>query len=381
MYNLTYVLYMTGFMSRSINFTLLFVFILVCMIEYMLKNDWVLGRQGDLFWPEFRKAMVIVFAFFLISISIQIWHGDVQLYLYTELLYNIIPPLLAFFWINTSYVTERYTYFIIFLLRYTSYFFIADFHNLSLSNIFMISWDDSKSSVFETPYAHDLFFMEIIFLYFGKKKLAFFSMLLCMLYFKRISFILSIVVYVVYILLINRKYFGKMFNKWQPVKKFIRYAVFIAMCIMPFFINWVVSDAGILFFRKRFDLNLNEFTTGRIGVIKYTIANIGHFNGYGSSDHFLTTSRLEVYRKLGSMHCDILKLYLETTIVGVVVYIYEMVEIAKKNWLIFIMLMYIFIELIASHFLDCIGLFNMFFMFAAMVYAEKHTVLHSEITR
>lgn len=371
MYNLTYVLYMSGYIGRSINLILLFAFIMLCIIEYMLKNDWVLGEKGDFFWPEFRKAMFIVIAFIVISTIIQLFHGDIKGYLYTELLFNIIPPVLAFFWINTTYSYERYTYFVLIFLRNFGYFLIANISNFTINNILRISLNDSGSSIFEIPYAHDFLFSEIIFLYFGKRKMAFLSMILCMLCFKRISFVLSIAIFVSYILITNTGLLKKFFINWISVKRGIRNIILICMCISPFIIKWIVSDAGMNFFQTKLDLNLNKFTSGRVGIINHITANIGSFNGYGSSDYFLTTNKIADFRKIGSMHCDILKLYFETTLLGVFIYVYEMLEIAKKNWIIFLMLMYIFMELICSHFLDALGVWNMFFMFTAMVYAER----------
>lgn len=371
LYNMAYVFYMLGMLNRILYLGLLMLFLAICIFEYIVKNEGVFGKKKDYFWHEFLRAMFIVLVFFCISVCIQLYHGGIKGFLFSELLYNVIPPAVAFFWINTSYKEERYTYFFVFLLRNVLYFVIANIGNFSLSNILAISWGDSKSSIFETPYAHDFFFLEIIFFYFNKKKLAMLCMILCMLNFKRISFILSLCVFGFCLLLEHDKKIRLYFEKKRNVRSQIRYMLLIVLCIMPFVISFAVSDAGLRFFDNVLGINLDEFTTGRVGVIRYTIKNIGFFNGYGSSDSFLKNSINPTYQVLGSMHCDILRIYLETTMIGVIVYFKEMMEIAKKSWIIFGMLMYLFMELIFSHFINALGVWIMFFMFAAMIYAEK----------
>ena len=371
LYNMAYVFYMLGYLNRNIYLMLLFLFLALSVFEYVVKNKGVFGKKGDFFWHEFLRAMLIVAVFLSISLCIQIYHGGVQGFLFTELLYNLIPPAVAFFWINTSRKEERYTYFVIFLLRNVLYFFVANMGKLSLSNILSISWGNSKSSIFETPYAHDFFFLEIIFFYFKKKKLALLCMILCMINFKRISFILSVFVFIFCMLLEYSKKFQLFFSKFKHVDIRVRCIVLLIMCIMPFLIDLAISDAGLAFFNENFGIDLDDFTTGRVGVIRYTIKNIGFFNGYGSSDNFLRNSINPTYRLLGSMHCDVLRIYLETTMIGVFVYFKELIEIAKKSWLIFGMLMYLFMELLFSHFIDVLGVWTMFFMFTAMVYAEQ----------
>lgn len=371
LYNMAYVFYMLGMLNRILYLGLLMLFLVICVFEYVVKNKGVFGKKEDCFWHEFLRAMLIVVVFFFISVCIQLYHGGIKGFLFSELLYNIIPPAVAFFWINTSYKEERYTYFFVFLLRNVLYFVIANIGNFSLSNILAISWGDSKSSIFETPYAHDFFFLEIMFFYFKKKKLAVLCMLLCMLNFKRISFILSLCVCVFCLLLEYNKKFRCFFERFKSVKRKLRYILLVVLCIMPFAIDLAISDAGLEFFKNVMGIDLDEFTTGRVGVIRYTIKSIGFFNGYGSSDNFLKNSINPTYQVLGSMHCDILRIYLETTMLGVIVYFKEMMEIAKKSWIIFGMLMYLFMELIFSHFINALGVWTMFFMFASMIYTEK----------
>lgn len=377
MYNVAYVLYMAGYINRTINLAILSIFLLMCIYQYFFNRRSGVKKKVT-FGKEFKAAMAVVVAFFIISGIIQLVHGNVQTYLLSELLYNIIPPVLAFFWINTTDYEELKPYFYIFFIRSLFNFILRKGSNFTLQNIMSISWSNSKSSVFETPLAHDFIFLEIIFLYFKKTKIATISTLLCLLSFKRISFILAVLILIGYHAL-RRSNVAKNYIQRGVCKKTM-VITFVIMCIMPLILNWMVSSSGLSYFRKK-GIDLNEFTTGRVGIIQFVNKNIPYYNGYGSSDHFLTTSGITTYVKLGSMHCDLLKLYYEVTIVGVIIFTYCMIYIAKRKKIIFFMLIYLFMELISSHFLDVLSVWNMFFMFAAYVYLREEMELGSNMIK
>ena len=372
MYNMTYVSYMVGYIDRKVNLSIFAFFLGLCIYQYFYNKRNGLVNKEIKFLSEFKAAMLIVFAFLSISICIQIYHGDFNSYVFNELLYNIIPPVLAFFWINTSNDSkELKPYFYIFFIRALLFFLLKNGSYLTLENIKSISWNDSTSSVFETSLAHDFIFLEIIFLYLKKPKQAFLCVLLCLLSFKRISFIFSLFIFIRYFIFGKGKCGEKTFN--SGVSKKLRVITCIAICIMPLLLNWVVSDSGINYFNNR-GININTFTTGRINLVRYAKHNMPYFNGYGSSDYFFKTSNNLVYARLGSMHCDLLKIYYEVTILGVIIFTCCLVYIARKKRIIYLMLLYLFIELICSHFLDSLSVWNMFFMFCAYLYSNEDLI-------
>lgn len=373
LYNLTYVLYMAGYINRVINLVILSIFIIVCLYEYL--NKIIRKKQKVTFGKEFKSAMIIVVAFFIISLIIQVIHKDFELYVISELLYNIIPPVLTFFWINTINEEDVMPYFYIFFIRSITYFLLKNANDLSISSIMQIDWNNSKSSIFESPLAHDFLFLEIIFLYTKKQKLALISMFFCLLSFKRISFILSILVYIGYIFLNKRKKINDILNK--EVGKFVIIMTFFVMSISPLILNWIVSDSGISYFSKN-GIDINDFTTGRVGIIRYLRGHMKYYNGYGSTDNYLTNSTYGNLSNLGSMHCDMLKLYYEVTELGVLIFIYEMLKIFKKKYITYCMLLYLFLELISSHFLDQLSVWNMFFMFTAYLYKKDEKGIKNE---
>ena len=159
----------------------------------------------------------------------------------------------------------------------------------------------------------------------------------------------------------------------KMVSKKIIILVFVIMIVSPFIIKWISSSSGIEFFYEQ-GIDINEFSTGRIGLIQYVQNNIKYYNGYGSIDYFMENSQSIFIAELGNMHCDILKLYFEVTELGVIIFVYEMLQIAKRNKIVFFMLMYLFLEIISSHFIDVLSVWNIYFMFVAYKYAQNEKV-------
>ena len=369
LYNITYVAHMLEFIPRFVNLVILAFFIIICFGEYSYKRKGMILKKDDLFFSEFISAMIVVLVFFIVSVLVQVCNMDFNFYIITELLYNVIPPVLTFFWINSTEKKSCYKYFLVFFLRNILYFVLANRDNFTIANITGISWSDSKSSVFELVLAHDFLFLELILLYFKKEKLAICSLFLCLLCFKRLSFIcafLVLIVYYIFKLVKKRKKHLKILDIEIP--KFIVIGLALVFSIAPVVLQWMVSDEGIQFF-KEMGINLNKFSTGRVGVINYVVNNIEYFNGYGSSDYFMEHSTKGSFARLGSMHCDTLKLFYEVTEIGVIVFFYEMLKISKKNIIVFIMMLYILLEVTISHFLDQLSVWNMFFMFTAYIYS------------
>ena len=277
---------------------------------------------------------------------------------------------MAFLWINTTEKNERYAYFVIQFVRNIFYFVWANRGDFTVANIMNIRWEDSQSSVFETEFAHDFFFLEIIFLFLGKTKIGILCMLLCMLNFKRISFILSVAYFILWIIIKHRK---KIYNKVVELKNVNIVPVSIIgvlLCLMPMAETLLLSDTVQDLFLEKFGITLNQFTTGRTGLIEDALAGMPYFNGLGSTTEFMKTHPNHTMRQLGSIHCDWISLYLETTILGVVAYTTSMLKIFRKNIIVFFLMMYMFLSLITTHFFDQQRIWSLLYMFAAFMYCK-----------
>ena len=372
LYNMAYVFYMVGYIRREINLAILAIFIGMCIFEYVKKPV-----KEVHFAKERNLSVGIILSFIIISLVIQLFNNDIKMYLWSAILYNIIPILLSFFLINTVKKEECIKYFYIFFLRTASNFILGNLNNFTLNNILAINWNDSHSSVFESALAHEFLILEIIFLYLKKNKISFISMFFCMLSFKRISFILAASIYLGYWLLRKNEKIKsniKIFLEKSPQKKYI-YSCILIMILLPFILNWMVSNDGLSYFSSK-GINLNKFTTGRVDLVRQVKNNMPYYNGYGSTDNYLKKHPNRMYSNLGSMHCDLLKLYYEVTELGVMIYIINTVKIFGKKNITFLMLMYLLLEVVSSHFIDQIGVWNMFFFFTAYVYSKDKEAVY-----
>jgi hypothetical protein len=359
LYNLAYVFYMCEYIPRIINLTLLVIFNVVNIIKYIGKYDVTIGKK-NVFYYETKNVFIAITTIWIISTIIQLINLDVEMYLYSSLMYLVLPVVTAYLWANTTNDDERIYYFYILLLKNIIHFLLLFYSTLSMSTIRSISWNNSFSSAFESSMAHDFLFLTVIFMYYNKKAFAIISAALCMLSFKRLSFILVIAVIVFYRFIPKNRIVGK---RLLNITK-------VCFCVAPLFILYMLSDSGQSEFYNLFGITLDEFTSGRVQIINMVLDNIKTFNGFGTTIAFFQNSASPWLNQLGGMHCDLLRLYLEVTLVGEVIFINLYFNAAKKSFIVYFMMLYLFLELLTSHMLQNLSVWVIFFMFAATI-SEK----------
>ncbi len=347
-YCLSYSIYIMGFLNRYINFIFLFLFMLICFIQLIVNKT---DLKKVLFKDDVFLYMLAIVFILIYSLGVQIYNNDLKGYLYSQLLYLIAPFLVAILWVWTTPKDYLFVYFYILFARGLIQFSFKFFTEFSIENIKKITWFNSNSSVFETKLAHDFLFYLIIFRSHNNKKLAFLCLLICLLSFKRLSFILSVVFLFIYKFLPKRK-----------VSPILITILVIFFTLVPFIVLWLISDGGQSFFLNTFGMELDKFTTGRVDLIETVLNGMnGHYNGFGSISNFLNKNNSSI--DLVSMHCDILMLYLECSIVSVFLYINSILRIGRKNYITLFMALYLILELVISQFLTNMGAWTIFFMF------------------
>ena len=354
-YNFSYVLFKEGYIPQSINLVLLVVFIGICVLQYLHVNHWK-WYIHDFFSHEIYLILFTCFVIAVISLGIQIKNGNICGYMFSGILHIVLPIMAVFFWIHTVKEEHRDLYFEVFVLRFIFHFLLIGSGNFSLSNILAISWFDSKSSVFESSNAHDLLFLVFYYKYRKKNLIAFVCMVLCMLSLKRLSFILAPLVFI---------FFKRLPDK--PVSKWLLRATKVLFICSPFFYLFLMSDSVDHYFIQHFNISLNQFMTGRLSLAKIIISRPEILNGYDSTTYYLMHNGFVST----NMHCDVLKMYLEVSIVSLIVLINNIFEIVKKDFRLYLIMMYTGIVLISSHFLDYISGWIIIYMIVACVYYDK----------
>lgn len=355
-YNLVYVLYMTGKLPRSANLLSLGLFTFVCCFDLLQKRKYRYVK-------EIKLIIVPIIVMILISFVKQVYYNDLSLSRLSNILYIILPAIDAFAIINTAKdkkELEEYVY--IMFIRMVMLFLLQNWGNFTVNALRAITFSNSDSSVFESSMAHELFFMVIVFKYLKKDKYAIISAILCMLCFKRLSFLLSIVVLVFY----NR------IPKDKPVNKILLRCMKVFFILTPFVILFLVSDSGRLMFSRVFGLDINVFTTGRVYYINLVKSHMPYFAGYGSTHEYLA----KVYRDdyVTSIHCDVVRIMWECSLVSLIVYINNMIELVKKNYVLFFIMMYCLLECVVSHFMEGMTSWLLIYIFIYLVNSDHQTV-------
>ena len=124
------------------------------------------------------------------------------------------------------------------------------------------------------------------------------------------------------------------------------------------------SKASQNFFQNVFNMDLNLKMGGRIAIYDTVVNNIPYFNGYGSINAFLSKFVYSVFGTYwnATLHNDFIRIYYETTIVGVEVLANNLVELSKKNYWNFIIVAYLIFVGITSHILNYFSVWVTFYM-------------------
>ena len=349
LYNLLYVLYMNGTVIRSLNLAVLILLITYYGIRTVVITNGKLDFSKMDFSNEFIGIARSIFVFLTISILKQSINLNLRLEYASFYLYLIVPWLFAFLWANNVTSENRMTYIYIMFARFVLSFTLNNLSNISLNAIREISFSNSLSSIFESSDAHCFFILMILFLYSEKKALAFVSGLLCMLSFKRLCFILTPVFFLGY----------KFFSNKKASKDLVSTSKIIFM-VSPIIILTIVNNEEQI--NSMFGIDLNYFTTGRINLIKYVLYNMEAFDGFGAVSAFMVKKPWGTYHKIISMHCDVLQIFLETTILGLGFYINSVFNLVRKNMIVYILVLYFAIEMTVSHFIDFLAAWMLLYM-------------------
>lgn len=357
LFNIIFLLYRMGVFGQSVYYLTLILYCLYGITSILYRKINVKVKEFR-FYYGCRNILIVAFSFWVISIIEQLMNKDLQLYLYTDLLDLLLPILVSFIILNLD-LKNFQNYIYIFFVRAILQFLIDQGENISVDAILSINWNDSASAATETSVAHIFCIFTIFFLFQKKKVLALISTLFCLICFKRFAFIFSLISWCICPFVPNRKM--RLPSFW---------ILSIAFIVSPIFILFIYSKQGEMFFEAILGLDLNDFTMGRYNLVNFTLNHFnGQYNGFGCIHNFFLEQG-GVYAQLTSFHCDMLRIYLECTLVGVVIYVFALMDIAKKNWRIFYMLFFLFVEMIVSHFLGRFVEWTLFYLFA--FYVDSH---------
>lgn len=305
----------------------------------------------DLYFSKQTKYILIVSLFsLLISLFYQYINSSFTIIAFKEFFYLSFPIVYAFVLLNNNESKTLDFYFHCILFTYIVSFFYKYGNLLNLKNIFSISFSDSYS-IFESSYS-TIFLQLFIYYYIRKKKILYIiSAFFCFLSLKRLDFIFLIIFPLIYKI-----------SKGQKFSKKTILLIKIIFIISPFIMIIIYSKEFSNFLYSNFNINLNQITTGRYRLVNYIINSDFKASGLGSIELYLRSLTGET-----NVHCDMIKMLFETTIIGVFLLVNNYFNIVKRNKILTFILIYIFITMCLSQCITGVMLWFLFFMTAGYV--------------
>lgn len=297
------------------------------------------------------QILLVVVVFALVSIAAMLVNGF-QMHMFKDLFYIFFPMLYCFGIINVDRSENLDYYMDLAFFSYVIYF-VYGFRNNSIALITTISFSESYSP-WESGMA-DVFFIAFFYYYVRNKKVrCLLAFILNFLSFKRLHVVFSIV-------FLLGGWIFRAIGKTN-VNKYLLMAIKVFFMLSPIVINMLVSPEFEQWFNLKFpDLDYASFTMGRFEQIIEIMSYETPTRGLGVINNYLVEQNAFV--KI--MHCDILRVYLETTVVGLVIFVNSYFNIARKNIYSLILVGFFFIVMFSS---TCIQ--NIFYWFLIFIACE-----------
>ena len=291
------------------------------------------GRRYGLLLLGFGFLLIITFV-------LQVVNGF-NSYVINEIIYFLTP--IMFVWVYITRSNEKTIetimdyIFVIFIFS----FFASSIVQLPYENIKNISFVESYSP-FESEKAFTFLVLECFYLFRNKKKKAFWALILCVLNFKRISLIFSVLFFV--------------FASWIQQKKAISKKVVLLstafFVLMPIITCSVLNGDFNSWFDAKFGVSLAEFTLSRSQRIEMVLDSDEIRYGLGSVTPFITEALNKMHGSdvvNRNLHNDLVRIYLECGVAGSVIFTYVFMKASSFIRPVFLLMCYIFIECYFNH--------------------------------
>lgn len=330
--NTTGVLFLDSLFGILERYKVKFVFslfvVLICLLK-IKKIKW--------FLYEFKFFLINIVILTVISLVAVVFNGN-KSDIINEVLYFLVPLIFSFCMINVKegnvYKCIDLFYGIVifgFLLIYREKFTIKSFLSINFINSY---------SPFEGEIAFLAILLVIYYRWIGNKKRTIISLIICILSFKRITILLAIA----FMLYMNNIKRGKVSIR----KKFFAITILI---LVPVFMNAICSDSFSNYFYLKTGMNFDLFVKGRFSAMNVAFDKYRMGGGLGSVRLFLSEYFRGYYNtqvRTYDLHCDMVRFYLECTILGSFSLLFMYYKCARTN-ICFFFITYIFIESCVNH--------------------------------
>ena len=283
----------------------------------------------------------------IITLIYSAMHG-MKIVMMWDMFYLIIPYIMVFVIVSVDQNQNREFYFDCLLIGHIILFFYQFANILDLKHIKMISFVNSYSP-YETVTAH-IYTLLFYYYYVKNKKLK----CLLALFFGILSYKRLHVVFAVVVLLL-----GWSVRKVK-VNVYMENIVKLIFICSPLALYAMLTNQFASWFQSTFNIDFGRFTMGRFDQLREVITTDITNYGLGSIKYYLDNKGAYIDR----LHCDIIRILIETSIIGLVVFVHAYFSVAKKNIYSLILMIFIFMIMFSSTVID--GFLGWFVVFLSM---------------
>ncbi len=344
-YILFVIAWVIGDMRNNINDDFKYIFMLLVIVigVVILIGDSSPIRNID----DLLLIMSVPVILGIITLLYSVMNG-MKLLMMWDMFYLTMPYLMVFVIINVDQNKNREFYFDCLLIGHIALFLYQFIDILDLEHIKMISFVKSFSP-YESVTAH-IFTLLFYYYYVKNKKVR----CLLALFFGILSYKRLHVVFAVAVLL-----FGWSMRKLK-VSKYIGNIVKWFFISSPLVLYALLTDQFASWFQFTFHVDFGQFTMGRFDQLREVITTDITNYGLGSIKYYFDSQGAYINR----LHCDIIRILIETSIIGLITLVYAYFNVAKKNIYSLIQMTFIFMIMFTSTVLN--GFLGWFVVFLSM---------------
>lgn len=343
------------FDSLGIKHIMMIAVIVVAFISDFKKTKLQIKR----FSSEIKFVLTAVAIMVFISFVYMMFNGLSNKWV-EQVYFFVIPLLYAYAIFRNDYSVKRFKSIIDYCLAITSVYYTIFIISQVVSGSVSLEFNYLKSTgPFECEVAHFYLLMYIFYTFNQNYKGRFVSAVFCVLAWKRLCLICLI--------LITIAGFMRLRNKRIKIGYIIAMAVIFT--VFPLITEYMLSAEFGQWFREFTGQEYTEFSNFRYYTVKTALA--GNIPNRGLGTYLMIKVPWYGGFVMANMHNDLMRLYLEVSIVGLFLYLLFTGLTVKRRFSLFVIL-YLFIEMSGNHLIGNGGIPYWFLAYSLIFYFNMY---------
>lgn len=313
-----------------INIKYILLMLAIILLIFQLKFN----KKERIFKKEAFNMGVVIIGLIFISLFMFLINNEIYSSFYEMIFKLLIPIVYVYLLLNVLNFKSIYICMCFALIfSFIGYIIEIGIENFTIDNLLSVNFLDSYSP-FESDFSSGTSIaMCAFFMYYRKNKFfVILSLLFALLTFKRFAVLFAILLF----------FLPKIIDVNKSInKKWIRIVQVLFIIITPIYLWLLLPEQSQTFFNI-FGETQKKFTMGRSDFLHELLFNNFHSSGYGSIINILGRS----------LEMDLVSIYLETTIIGLIIFVVGYWNCSGAKLYTFIYMLFQFANLLTSHSLE-----------------------------